>query len=94
MIWKGLFAQVEIMPMCKLFLDEKGSEIDDGFRLYTSYHAGWRFELWGGRVFLEPQIHCNYWPVNSKGPAGFAELEEKWDDYFLFEPNLYIGIYF
>jgi hypothetical protein len=94
MIWKGLFATVEIMPMKKIFLNHENEKIDEGFRLYTSYHLGYHIPLFNGRAFIEPQIHCNYWPVDSNYPEGFKEKEEKWNNYFLFEPNLYIGINF
>lgn len=91
-LWKGLFASVEVVPMIKKFLNENLKKIDDGFRLYSSYHIGYHIPLFRNRMFVEPQIHCNYWPVNSKGPEAFAEKENKWNNYFLFEPNLYIGI--
>ena len=29
-----------------------------------------------------------------KAPQGFEEKESKWNNYFLFEPNLYIGVNF
>ena len=94
MLWKGLFASTEIMPMKKIFLDEDGNKLDEGFRLYTSWHLGYHVPLFRNRLFLEPQVHCNYWPVNSGGPQGFRDKEDKWNNYFLFEPNLYIGINF
>jgi hypothetical protein len=94
LLWKGLFAAVEILPLHRTFLNENHKKVDTGFRLYTSYHVGYHIPLFRNRMFLEPQIHCNYWPVDSKGPAGFAGMENKWNNYFLFEPNLYIGINF
>jgi len=36
MIWKGLFATVEILPLCKTYLDENKKTICNGFKLYTS----------------------------------------------------------
>jgi hypothetical protein len=94
LLWKGLYASLEIMPMKKIFLDESGKEVDEGFRLYTSYHVGYRFSLLKDRLSIEPQIHCNYWPINSSGPQGFKEQIGKYGNYFLFEPNLYVGINF
>jgi hypothetical protein len=92
LLWKGLFAQIEILPLWKTYLDENKDKIDDGFKLYTSYHLGYHIPLFNNRFFIEPQIHCNYWPIDSKGPHGFQEKESKWNNYFLFEPNLYIGV--
>lgn len=93
-LYKGLFTAIELMPMKKEFLDLNKNKIADGFRLYTSFHVGYHFAFFNDRFFIEPQIHCNYWPVNSKGPQGFSEKENKWNNYFLFEPNLYIGVKF
>jgi hypothetical protein len=94
-LWKGLFTQIEILPLWKTYLDENKKKIGDGFKLYTSYHLGYHIPLFKNRLFLEPQVHCNYWPIDSKGPQGFEEKEKKWNkNYFLFEPNLFIGVNF
>lgn len=89
-----MYASVEIMPFLKVFLDKNDTKIENGFRLYTSYHIGYHIPLFKNRMFIEPQIHSQYWPINSKGPTGFREKVKKHDNYFLFEPNLYIGIKF
>jgi hypothetical protein len=93
-LWKRLFASIEILPLYKTYLDENDNKVDNGFKLYTTYHLGYHIPLFKNRAFLEPQIHCNYWPVDSKGPLGFEEKESKWNNYLLFEPNLYLGINF
>ncbi|TAE60126.1 MAG: hypothetical protein EAZ89_01825 [Bacteroidetes bacterium] len=93
-LWKGLFASVEAVPMRKVFLDENRKKMGTGFRLYTSLHAGYHVSFLKNRIFIEPQVHCNYWPIDTRGPQGFAEKENKWNNYFLFEPNLYIGVKF
>jgi len=94
MLWRGLFAQIEVLPLWKTYLDENNKKIDDGFKLYTSYHLGYHIPLLKNRFFVEPQIHFNYWPIDTKGPQDFEEKEGKWNNYFLFEPNLYIGVNF
>lgn len=94
-LWKGLYASVEVLPLWKTYLNEKKNNLGSGFKLYTTYHLGYHLSLFKNRIFIEPQVHCNYWPVDSKGPEGFENLETKWkNNYFLFEPNLYIGIKF
>jgi len=95
LLWKGLFASVEIMPLKKTYFDQNDKKIDDGFKLYTSYHLGYHIPLFKDRFYIEPQIHCNYWPIDSKGPQGFEENEKKWNNnYFLFEPNIFFGVNF
>ncbi len=94
MLWKGLFASIEILPLKKTFLDVDNNKIEDGFKLYTSYHVGYHVPLFKDRLYIEPQVHCNYWPIDSKGPQDFEEKESNWNNYFLFEPNLFIGVSF
>jgi len=94
MLWKGLFTSIEILPLLKTYLDENNKKIGNGFKLYTTYHLGYHIPLFKGRLFIEPQIHCNYWPIDSKAPQSFQEKESKWNNYFLFEPNLYLGVNF
>ncbi len=94
MLWKGLFATVEVMPQLKTYLDENDKKIGNGFKLYTSYHLGYHIAFFKDRMFVEPQIHCNYWPIDTNTPISFKEEDDKWNKYFLFEPNLYIGFKF
>lgn len=94
MIWKGLFATVEVLPQTKTYLDENNKTIRNGFKLYTSYHIGYHIPLFKDKMFIEPQIHCQYWPIDTNIPESFKAKENKWNNYFLFEPNLYIGVKF
>ncbi|MFN3405953.1 MAG: hypothetical protein ACK40G_17795 [Cytophagaceae bacterium] len=94
MLWKGLFATVEILPQLKTYLDENKNKIGNGFKLYTSYHIGYHITMFKGRMFLEPQIHCQYWPIDTNTPQAFKVIDDRWRNYFLFEPNLYIGVKF
>ena len=94
MIWKGLFAAIEILPLRKTYLDENKKKIGNGFKLYTSYHLGYHISFFKNRMFIEPQIHCQYWPIDTNTPQGFKEIDNRWNNYFLFEPNVYIGVNF
>lgn len=94
MIWKGLFATLEVLPQLKTYLDKNDMKIGNGFKLYTSYHLGYHIPFFKNRLYLEPQIHCQYWPVNTNVPQGFKDKDSNWNNYFLFEPNLYLGVNF
>lgn len=94
-IWKGLFATLEVMPKKTTYLNEQDINIGNGFKLYNSYHLGYHVSLFKNkRIFLEPQIHINHWPINTNVPDSFRREEDKWANYFLLEPNLYLGIKF
>lgn len=94
MIWKGLFVTTEILPQLKTYLNESNTKLGNGFKLYTSYHLGYHIGLFKDRVYLEPQIHCQYWPIDTNVPPAFKDKDDEWNNYFLFEPNLYLGANF
>ncbi len=94
MLWKKLFATIEILPQLETYLDEKNKKIASGFKLYTSYHLGYHVPLFNDRFYVEPQVHCQYWPVNTNVPQTFKTKDDEWNNYFLFEPNLYLGVNF
>lgn len=95
MLWKGLFATVEVLPQLKTYLNQENNRIRNGFQLYTSYHIGYHIPLFfKGRLFVEPQIHCQYWPVSTNSPQAFKEINNRWRNHFLLEPNIYIGFKF
>jgi hypothetical protein len=94
MLWKGLFATIEVLPQLKTYLNEDQSKISNGFKVYISYHIGYHIPLFKNRMFIEPQIHCQNWTFDANAPSQFKELDNKWRNYFLFEPNLYVGVKF
>lgn len=95
MLWKGLFATVEVLPQFQTYLNEDNKKLGNGFKLYNSYHLGYHFEIGKQkRFFVEPQVHCQHWIFDKKAPDEFKALDNKWRDYFLFEPNLYFGVNF
>ncbi|REG86196.1 hypothetical protein [Winogradskyella sediminis] len=95
MLWKGLFASIEVLPQYKTYVDLDNKEIANGFKLYTSYHIGYHFAFGKKKqFFIEPQFHCQNWMIDTNTPDEFKQLDNKWKSHFLFEPNLYIGIKF
>jgi len=95
MLWKGLFATVEVLPQYKTYRDLDDNKVGNGFKLYNSFHFGYHFSLGKKkRFFFEPQVHSQFWVFDTNAPEGFKELDDKWRNYFLFEPNLYFGVNF
>jgi len=94
-LWKGLFATLEVMPLLTEYIDESDAKMSKGFKLYNSYHLGYHIPLFKNkRFFIEPQLHVNHWPINTNVPENFKQLEQKWDNVLLIEPNLYVGFKF
>jgi hypothetical protein len=93
-LWEGLFASIEVLPQLKTYIDKNDKKIGNGFKLYTSYHLGYHISFFKDKIYFEPQIHCQYWPIDTNTPQSFKDCDNKWNNYFLFEPNLYIGFKF
>lgn len=92
MLWKGLFASIEVLPQIQTYTDLDGKKIKNGFKLYNSFHLGYHFTFGKKkRFFLEPQVHVNQWMFDNNSPAGFKEFDDKYGNVFLFEPNIYFG---
>lgn len=95
MLWKGLFTTAEVLPQLKTYVDLDKNKIGNGFKLYTSLHLGYHLAFGKKKqFFVEPQIHCQTWLIDTNTPSDFKELDNQWKNYFLFEPNLYVGIKF
>lgn len=93
-VWKGLFVAAELLPQLKTYLNEDNDKIGNGFKLYTSYHLGYHVSLFKNRIYFEPQVHCQYWPIDTNVPQAFKDMDDKWNNYFLFEPDMYLGLNF
>lgn len=95
MLWKGLYAAIEVLPQFQTYMDLDGKKIGNDFKLYNSYHLGYHIAFGKKkRFFIEPQIHVNHWMFDNNAPEAFKVLDDKWKNYFLFEPNIYIGMNF
>jgi len=92
--WKDLYTTVQTTPFLLQYYDIEDEKIQKGFQLYLQLRLGYRFEFFNKRVFLEPSLVCNYWPVNTNMPASFKEVESGAPNYFLFEPGLNFGFKF
>lgn len=90
----NFYSAVHVLPLVKQYLDENDEKIQNGFRVFLTARAGYRVQLFGGRLALEPSIAATYWPIDSDMPATFEEKERNWPNYFLFEPGLHFTVRF
>lgn len=93
-LWKGFYSTVHATPFLQKFLDPRKEKIQQGFQLFLQLRLGKHMEYFKDRFYIEPSIAFNYWPINTNLPASFAKIENKWPNYFLFEPGLNFGIKF
>ncbi len=91
--WKGAFTTVQATPFIKQYYDVNNTKIQNGFQLYLQLIAGYRFEFFKKRWYVEPAIALKYWPIDTNYPSGFA-LIEKGTPKYIFEPSLNFGFKF
>jgi hypothetical protein len=92
--WKGLYAQLDVMPTYQIFANEKGKRIDNGFQLFNSYRIGYHIKLFKDKLFFQPSICVTHRASHTQLPEGFKQLDDKWSKFIFPEPGLNIGFNF
>jgi hypothetical protein len=92
-LWKNLYTTIEPTFFLQQFYDTDNKKLQKGFQLYLQFIAGYRFEFFKKRIFIEPAYALKYWPVNTNFPTSFAAIEKGAPKY-KFEPSLNFGFRF
>lgn len=93
-LWKGLFAQVDVMPAFQRFVNDNGNKIDNGFQIFNTYSIGYHIKLFKDRFFVQPSIAITYRPYQSKMPDSFKQVDDRWSRFFFGQPGLHFGFNF
>lgn len=92
--WKGAYTSLDAGNMLQKYMDEENKHIQNGYQLFMTYRLGYQFQFFKNRFFIEPSVAMTHWPINTNVPEPFAKIEDKWPNYFLFEPGLHFGYKF
>ncbi|PBQ34808.1 hypothetical protein CNR22_03945 [Sphingobacteriaceae bacterium] len=93
-LWKGLYAQLDVMPTWQIFVNDKGKKTGDGFQIFNSYRVGYHIKLFKDRFFFQPSICMTHRAYHTPLPDGFKQLDDKWPKFIFPEPGLNIGFNF
>ncbi len=93
-LWKGLFAQLDVMPTWQIFSNENGNKIEDGFQIFNSYRIGYHIRLFKDKFFFQPSVCVTHRAYHTQLPDGFKKLDDKWSKFVFPEPGLNIGFNF
>jgi hypothetical protein len=93
-LWRGLFAQVDVMPAFQTFANEKGNKIDNGFQIFNTYSIGYHIKLFKDRLFFQPSIAITHRPYQSTMPDSFKQIDDRWSRFFFGQPGLHFGYNF
>lgn len=91
--WKGLFTTIQATPFVKQYYNLDNKPTQKGFQLYLQFVAGYRFEFFNNRFYVEPAYALKYWPIDTNLPREFALIEEGSPKY-IFEPSMNFGFRF
>ncbi|WP_085517463.1 hypothetical protein [Marivirga sericea] len=93
-LWKGLYAELNVMNAWQTFVNEDGNKIGNGFHIFNTYRVGYHVKLFKDRFFIQPSIAITHRPYSSKMPDGFQQLNDKWSKFLFGEPGLHFGFNF
>lgn len=93
-LWKGLYAQLDVMPTWQIFANDDDKKIKDGFQIFNSYRVGYHIKLFKDRFFFQPSVCMTHRAYHTTLPDGFKQLDDKWPKIVFPEPGLNIGFNF
>jgi hypothetical protein len=93
-LWKDLYTAFHFAVLHQNYLDPDRENIQSGYQLFNTLRFGYQYKFIKNKIFIEPSIGITFWPVNTNLPDSFQMEEDKWNNYFLFEPGLHFGINF
>lgn len=93
-LWKGFYAELNIMPTWQKFVNEDGKKIDNGFQIFNTYRMGYHVKLFKDRFFIQPSIAITHRAYHTQMPDGFKQLDDKWSKFVFGEPGFHFGFNF
>lgn len=93
-LWYGFYTAIHVTPFLQDYINDQKKSIQQGFQLFITLRLGYHIRFFDDHLFIEPSIAFTYWPINTNIPSSFAAIENRWPNYFLFEPGLHIGYKF
>ena len=94
--WRGFHAEYQLYPGYSIFHEEAIKKNSQSFTLFTEFRAGYRFNFSIGKLALLLNFQ---WPVGftiyeSNQPESFREINQQDPVFYIFWPNIYLGVRF
>jgi hypothetical protein len=93
-LWRGLYAELNVMPTLQTFVNTDGKQLDKGFQLFNTYRLGYHIRLFKDRFFIQPSIAITHRAYHTTLPDGFKQLDDKWSKFIFGEPGFHFGFNF
>lgn len=92
--WRGIYTSLHALNAFEKYLDPQNKKIGNGYTLYLTSRLGYQIRFLKNRFFFEPSLGITFWPVRTNLPDSFKSAENKWPNYFGWEPGLHFGYNF
>ncbi len=92
--WKGLYAELNVMPTLQKFMNDNGNKIDNGFQIFNTYRVGYHVKLFKDRFFIQPSLAITHRAYHTMLPDGFKQKDDKWSKFIFGEPGFHFGFNF
>lgn len=93
-LWKGLYAEVNVLNAWQTFSNENAHKVGTGFQLFNTYRLGYHIKLFKDRFFIQPSLAVTHRMYHSEMPESFKKMDDQWPKYFIGEPGLHFGYNF
>lgn len=93
-LWKGLYAELNVMPTLQSFVNDQGNKINDGFQIFNTYRIGYHIKLFNDRLFIQPSLCITHRAYHTELPDGFKQQDDKWSKFIFGEPGFHFGFNF
>jgi hypothetical protein len=91
--WKGLYAELNIMPTLQHFVNDESKKTDNGFQIFNTYRAGYHIKLFKDRFFIQPSVAITHRAYHTTLPDEFKKLDDKWPKLVFGEPGLHLNLF-
>jgi hypothetical protein len=92
--WKGIYAELNVMPTLQKFMNDYGNKIDNGFQIFNTYRVGYHVKLFKDRFFIQPSLAITHRAYHTTLPDGFKQKDDKWSKFIFGEPGFHFGFNF
>ena len=91
---KGLYAELNVMPILQTFVNGQNKKIDNGFQIFNTYRVGYHIKLFKDKFFIQPSLAITHRAYHTKMPDTFKKLDDKWPKFVFGEPGFNFGFNF
>jgi hypothetical protein len=94
--WKGLHVEYQLYPGYTKYYEENEDRFYHSFNLFNEFRAGYKFNfhIYRMPIILNLQFPVGFTIYDTNEPETFKQIRKQDPVFYIFYPNIYIGIRF